>query len=170
MFAPAMRGWTCSAVSRRCEWCGSGPRSVFPLEAGHSWFSGPATPALRIQRSISRAMAEELVTAERMLAEVKAVVAEQSMGLLRRGGEVSGRSEVQLRQRCSPDDRRLRFECASCELWLTYFRLGTSSTRAFPRPSSEIAFAIRHQTSRRACQVRLPLRSYPLTCLKPPAS
>jgi hypothetical protein len=38
---------------------------VFPGEAGS--FSGPATPALRIQRSISRAMAEQQVAAESVI-------------------------------------------------------------------------------------------------------
>ena len=42
---------------------------MFPGEAGS--LSGPATQALRIQRSISRAMAEGQVTAETV---VKAVV------------------------------------------------------------------------------------------------
>lgn len=49
--------------------CGGDPRKAFPCEAG--WFSGPATPALRIQRSISRAVAEGQGTAEQ---EVKGVV------------------------------------------------------------------------------------------------
>lgn len=90
---------------------------MFPREAG-SGLSGPATPALRIQRSISRAMAEGQVTAEAVVKEV--VVAEEQMNCPVR---CVRRSEVRVRQRCSlagsqqqqQTSGRMREQC-----WLTY--------------------------------------------------
>lgn len=66
--------------------CGGEPRKAFPCEAG--WFSGPATPALRIQRSISRGRAGDGGTGSE-----RGSGGGRASEVLSRGGEVRRVSE-----------------------------------------------------------------------------
>ena len=99
----------------RFRWCRKGVSGV-EVDPGECFLVklvvlGPRNAGLaNSTKHKPRAMAEGQVTAERVSAEVEAEAeaAEQSGNrMLGRGGEVSGRSEVQLRQRCSPGARRL---------------------------------------------------------------